>query len=105
MKLTFADLAVMAIYFLFVLGIGVALLDIFLVVCGLVMDDAIYARSLGINGNLWWGVVLMLFGVGMYTLGRRGRAVGPYQESSEAELLEEREHETGLEHEAGEDDR
>jgi hypothetical protein len=32
---------------------------------GLVSDQAIYARSLGTNVNLWWGLVLCAFGVGM----------------------------------------
>lgn len=34
----------------------------------------IYARSLGINANLWWGAVLLVFGVVILTLGRRGQA-------------------------------
>jgi hypothetical protein len=35
--------------------------------------DAIYARSLGINANLWWGIVLLLFGLTMYILGQRSQ--------------------------------
>ena len=42
-----------------------------LVVFGLVSDPAIYARSLGINVNLWWGLVLLAFGLVMFWLGRR----------------------------------
>lgn len=38
---------------------------------GLISDQAIYARSLGINVNLWWGVVLLLFGGMMLWLARR----------------------------------
>jgi solute:Na+ symporter, SSS family len=34
----------------------------------------LYIRSLNINVNLWWGVVLLAFGVVMLTLGRRGQA-------------------------------
>jgi hypothetical protein len=30
---------------------------------GLVSDTAIYERSLGINVNLWWGIVLLAFGL------------------------------------------
>jgi hypothetical protein len=46
-----------------------------LVVYGLISDQAIYAKSLGINVNLWWGVVLLLFGGMMLWLARkRGRA-------------------------------
>ena len=33
----------------------------------------LYARSLGIDANLWWGVVLLVFGIVMLTLGRRGQ--------------------------------
>jgi membrane protein implicated in regulation of membrane protease activity len=32
-----------------------------------------YAQSLGINANLWWGLVLFAFGVIMLLLGRRGQ--------------------------------
>ena len=31
----------------------------------------LYARSLGINANLWWGLVLLVFGLTMYLLGQR----------------------------------
>ena len=34
-------------------------------------DSAIYQRSSGLNINLIWGVVMLIFGVTMYTLGRR----------------------------------
>ena len=30
----------------------------------------LYARSLGINVNMWWGIVLMIFGQIMFQLGR-----------------------------------
>ncbi len=33
----------------------------------------IYDRSLGINANLYWGLVLLVFGGTMYILGRRGQ--------------------------------
>lgn len=31
----------------------------------------LYAKSLGINANLWWGIVLLIFGQIMFQLGRR----------------------------------
>ena len=34
----------------------------------------VYAKSLGINANLWWGLVLLVFGIVTLTLGRRGQA-------------------------------
>jgi hypothetical protein len=37
-------------------------------------DVELYAKSLGINANLWWGLVLLVFGVTMFLLGRRGQA-------------------------------
>ena len=33
----------------------------------------LYAPSLGINANLWWGLVLLVFGLSMLLLGRRGQ--------------------------------
>jgi hypothetical protein len=36
-------------------------------------NTELYARSLGINANLWWGLVLLAFGVTMYILGQRGQ--------------------------------
>lgn len=36
-------------------------------------DAALYAKSLGINANLWWGLVLLVFGMAMFLLGRRSQ--------------------------------
>jgi hypothetical protein len=36
-------------------------------------NDALYDRSLGININFWWGVVLLAFGLTMFILGRRNQ--------------------------------
>ncbi len=30
----------------------------------------LYAKSLGINANLWWGLVLLIFGLTMFLTGR-----------------------------------
>jgi len=46
------------------------------VVFGLTSDRAIYARSLGINVNLWWGLVLIVFGVGMLVFSLRATRQG-----------------------------
>ena len=32
-----------------------------------------YSKSLGIDANLWWGLVLLMFGIVALTLGRRGQ--------------------------------
>ncbi len=37
-------------------------------------NAAAYAKSLGIDANLWWGLVLLAFGVVMLAWGRRGQA-------------------------------
>ncbi len=34
----------------------------------------LYARSLGINANLWWGLAVLVFGIVVLTMGRRGQA-------------------------------
>jgi len=36
-------------------------------------NAALYAQSLGINANLWWGLVLLAFGLTMFLFGRRGQ--------------------------------
>lgn len=40
---------------------------------GVVSDPALYQRSLGWNLNLWWGVVLALFGGSFLALWKRPR--------------------------------
>jgi len=35
-------------------------------------DKALYQRSLNVNINLWWGLVMLVFGLAMLELGRRG---------------------------------
>lgn len=55
------------------IGMMFTLLGAILVVFGLVSDRAIYARSLGIDVNLWWGLVLLAFGVLMLTFALRSR--------------------------------
>ncbi|HEY2036463.1 MAG TPA: hypothetical protein VGG96_05585 [Steroidobacteraceae bacterium] len=41
---------------------------------GLLSSPAIYQRSLGIDINLWWGVVLLIFGFAMLALVWRAAA-------------------------------
>lgn len=60
------------------IGLMFSIFGVLLMVFGLISDDAIYARSLGINVNLWWGLVLLGFGLVMLALaigaGRKGRS-------------------------------
>jgi hypothetical protein len=53
------------------IGLMFALLGILLTGYGAVSDRAIYARSLGINVNLSWGLALLAFGIVMLVLARR----------------------------------
>jgi hypothetical protein len=55
------------------IGLMFSIIGALLAVFGLGSDPAIYQRSLGINVNLWWGLVLLGFGLGMLWLVRRGR--------------------------------
>lgn len=48
-----------------------AIFGVVLIVYGLASDKAIYERSLGINVNLWWGLVLLVFGFTMLWLAYR----------------------------------
>jgi hypothetical protein len=54
------------------IGSMFAILGVLLIGYGLLSDAEIYRRSFGINVNLLWGAVLLLFGVVMLWLGRRG---------------------------------
>jgi len=64
-------------------------------VFGLGGDRSGLQRSLGINVNLWWGMVMLIFGVVMFFLGRRGTATA--QLTEEGRKIEELEHRAGLE--------
>jgi len=56
------------------MGLMFLFVGLILTVFGMVtMGSPIYARSLGINANLDWGIVLLAFGGTMYILGRRGQ--------------------------------
>lgn len=57
------------------LGMMFAVLGLILTVYGLAGDPAMYQRSLGININLSWGVVLLVFGGVLFWFGRRARPV------------------------------
>ncbi len=37
-------------------------------------NTAVYVKSLGIDVNLWWGLALLVFGIVLLTLGRRGQS-------------------------------
>jgi hypothetical protein len=65
---------------------------------GLFGDQAIYARSLGINVNLWWGLAMAVFGaIFLVSSRRRTAAMHPSEESAEGRAIEARERAAGLE--------
>lgn len=55
------------------MGLMFTLLGIILTAFGIATrtNADLYAKSLGVNANLWWGIVLLIFGQLMYQLGRR----------------------------------
>ena len=53
------------------MGLMFTLVGAILAAFGIATDgQQIYAKSLGINANLWWGLVLLVFGLTMLQLGR-----------------------------------
>ena len=80
------------------IGLMFAIIGLLLIGFGLVSDKAIYAKSLNININLWWGIAMLVFGLVMLALGRRGgSAMHSSDESPEGKATERREHDEGLE--------
>jgi len=64
------------------IGLMFSVIGLLLVCYGAVSEPSLYERSLGININLWWGGVLMVFGAAMLFLSRRSlRALrrGPHR--------------------------
>lgn len=53
------------------IGLMFSILGLMLVLFGLFGDKTIYQHSLGININLWWGLVMLVFGAVMLAFGRR----------------------------------
>jgi hypothetical protein len=62
------------------IGLMFALLGAMLTLTGLITgsNKEMYQRSLDININLWWGLVLLAFGVFMLLMARKGsKAASP----------------------------
>ena len=57
------------------MGLMFTLVGVILVAFGAATNgnQELYARCLGINANLWWGIVLLVFGLTMFLMGRRGQ--------------------------------
>lgn len=56
---------------LFPIGLLFSILGLLITLYGLFSDPALYVRSLGININLWWGLVLLLSGLATVLLARK----------------------------------
>ena len=54
------------------IGILFTIYGLLLSIYGLVGNKEQYARSLGINVNLVWGIVMLVFGLIMFFFARRG---------------------------------
>ena len=55
------------------IGLMFSIFGALLAIFGLLSDASLYTRSLGINVNLWWGIVLLVFGVVMLRFAWRAR--------------------------------
>jgi hypothetical protein len=56
------------------IGLLFVVFGLLLVLYGLLGGTAEYSRSLGINVNLWWGVIMLLFGGLMFFAAYRKRS-------------------------------
>ncbi|HEX7728750.1 MAG TPA: hypothetical protein VF392_06920 [Terracidiphilus sp.] len=74
------------------MGLMFTLTGLILTVFGFVTNGnaGLYAKSLGINANLWWGLVLLAFGIIMFLLGRAGQKRLASQPPESTEEGEER---------------
>ena len=54
------------------IGLLFSIFGLLLIGYGAVGDKSIYARSLDVNINLWWGLIMLVFGLVMFVLGKRG---------------------------------
>jgi hypothetical protein len=54
------------------IGLLFSIFGVLLIGYGVLGDESIYARSLDVNINLWWGIVMLGFGLVMFVLGKRG---------------------------------
>ena len=57
------------------MGLMFTITGVILTVFGFVTRNNVelYAKSLGVNANLWWGLVLLIFGLMMFLTGKRSQ--------------------------------
>jgi hypothetical protein len=66
------------------LGLLFLSLGAILLVYGILSNPDLYYQSLGINVNLYWGLVLLAFGALMFTLRRRDGRGEPQAETTQS---------------------
>ena len=68
------------------IGMMFSLVGALLVINGLMTASTpeVYRCSLGININLWWGLVLLVFGILMYVSAKRAEGRTPEQKPPSA---------------------
>jgi uncharacterized protein YhhL (DUF1145 family) len=59
------------------IGMLFSISGVLLVLFGALSNRQLYARSLNINVNLWWGLAMLVFGIIMLVLGRSRKHAGP----------------------------
>ncbi|MGA9838615.1 MAG: hypothetical protein WBQ26_14975 [Gemmatimonadaceae bacterium] len=59
------------------IGLLFSVIGVMLSVYGIVAPTTIYDRSLGIDVNLWWGLVMLAFGLVMLGFALRARRSAP----------------------------
>jgi hypothetical protein len=71
-------------------GLLFSAIGLALIAYGFLSDPRIYAKSLGVNVNLWWGLVLLVFGVVMLLFGWTDRVApkSPHDPSARAKAGE-----------------
>ena len=62
------------------IGLMFLILGLLILVYGFVSDPTIYQRSLGMNINVIWGAVMLVFGLVMFLFGLRGTRSGRVEE-------------------------
>lgn len=65
-------------------GLLFSAIGLALVAYGLWSDPGIYVKSLGINVNLWWGLVLLAFGAVMLLFGWKDPVAPKREQRSKA---------------------
>jgi len=80
------------------IGLMFAIVGALMTIASFFLNTEIYHRSLGINVNFWWGIVMFIFGITMFFFGKRDSStVKPTAESAEGLKIEAEEHRSGVE--------